>query len=316
MRAQDARVLAPSQGSCDRPADPHAGSARQAAQARQATQAQCMNGHTPLPPANGADRRQGAALQEAPMNPVSNGFPQRLPPNIHGRQCECYSVPVDYYQTMGRPQERMEHRPPVEYRYSNGVELPACYEDRPPERQNPNPRNAPAYDNAEGQTMENPGVDSCEVGEERIMEKVTHGESGHGLTNGHHPEPEERRSRSTRQERERSGANHGESRHGSTNGHRPEPEERRNRSTRREQERSGTNHGRTGSRKHTRTRRRRDSSPDSSSSSLSRSRSGDRRGNHGAAGNGPDKKSTERSDKHSRDGKTRKSEMELQKIGN
>jgi len=99
LRAQDARVSTPPQGSCGRPADPHAGSVRQA------TQVQHMNGHTPVPPANGVGRGQTAAPQEAPTNPVSNGFPQRLPQTIHGRQHECYSVPVDYYQMMGRPQE-------------------------------------------------------------------------------------------------------------------------------------------------------------------------------------------------------------------
>ena len=78
-RAQYARVPTP-QGSCDRPADPYAGNARQAAQAQR------MNGHTPVLPANGVGRGQRAAPQEAPMNPVSNGFPQRLPQNIHGRQ--------------------------------------------------------------------------------------------------------------------------------------------------------------------------------------------------------------------------------------
>jgi len=69
------------------------------------------------------------------------------------------------------------------------------------------------------------------------------------------------------------------------------------------------NPGKSGKGHRTRTKGRRDSSPDSSSSSSrSRSRSGGRQGNNGAAGNGPEKKPTERSDKSSRDGKNRKSQ--------
>ena len=233
-----------------------------------------MNGHTTGIPAG----HVSIPTPTEYMDPFLDRAPHCLPHDFSDRQRAYGNTLVQQHQLMGRSMEWRDHGPTgvitVGQRRLTGNEPTAWIADRPPERHIP----TPTYDETGPRSLENPGVDSREVWEGRRSEDVTHGEQG-----GNHVYTQ-----------------------GLTN--RNVPEKRRVRSPRYGQERSD-NLKRTSGRHYTRTRERRDSGQSSSpSSSRSRSRSGGRRGNHGAEGNGPEKKPTERLDKSSWDGKNRKSE--------
>ena len=172
---------APPGGVYRRPAELHAGNARQAVQAE---------GIYGYPAVLHANRARFSAPTDENMDPFVECITQQPHDDLVGRSSVCRGSPADRYQSMGRATEWMDHGPTgvitVGQRRSTGSEPSEWISDRLPVAQIPMMRYSPVYNEAGPSPMvphhmDEPGVDSCEVGGRR-SENVTHGEhSGRDL---------------------------------------------------------------------------------------------------------------------------------------